>query len=271
MSVTSADSDLAQRFRDGDSAALAELVRRHTPRLRAILSRRGCPHQEREDIVQRTWLRVCDARTRFDPLRPFGPWVAQIATRLWIDDLRRSKTRRSAGEVDGGDDAAGAAPSPAADADQPDRFERQEVLLAIAALPTAQREAILLTQYEGLSMREAAAVSGTGVSGVKSRVSRGYAAMRGFIEDPSSRPALPARRLIQLEVAGCERCEAVLSLVRSVSCPSCDVEIREVSGDGPRLFVDGKAVDGLSGALSYDGTLRALGVGLCATPDPDDA
>ena len=46
-----------------------------------------------------------------------------------------------------------------------------------------------------------------------------------------------------------------------------NVEIREVEGDGPRLVVDGRHVQGLNGALGYGGTLRALGIGLCADRD----
>ena len=261
------DHALARGFRDADAAATDALVRRHTPRLRAILAKRGCPHQEREDLIQRTWLRAVGARQRLDPSRPFGAWIAQIAIRLWWDDLRRSKTRAEAGERGG--DAADVedAPCSACSSGGPDRFDRDEVLRALAALPAEQREAILMTQYEGLSMREASERAGTGVSGMKSRVSRGYAALRGFIDEPGSRPPLPDRRRVALEVAGCEKCDEVLELVRAIACPSCEVEIRRVDGDGPRLVVDGRPVDGLDGALGYAGTLRALGIGLCAPAD----
>ena len=261
------DQALAIGFRDGDPAAVDALVRRHTPRLRAILARRGCPHQEREDVVQRTWLRAVAARERLDPVRPFGAWIAQIAIRLWVDDLRRSRTRTEAGErplPDGAVEHA-ACPAGADGADGADRFERDEVLRALVALPPEQREAILLTQYEGLSMREASQVTDTGVPGVKSRVSRGYATMRGFLDEPGSRPPLPDRRSVELEVAGCERCEEVLKLVRAIACPSCDVEVRVMQRDGPRLIVDGRTVVGLDGALGYAGTLRALGIGLCGS------
>ncbi len=216
-------------------------------------------------MVQRTWLRAVDARERFDPARPFGAWIAQIAIRLWWDDLRRSRTRAEAGEVPADERTADDSRCLACqDGQGPDRFEREDVLAALAALPPDQRDAILLTQYEGLSMREASEVAGTGVPGVKSRVSRGYTAMRGFLDDPSTRPPLPDRRTVELEVAGCERCDRVLELVRAIACPSCEVEIRAVEGDGPRLIVDGRPVDGLDGALGYGGTLRALGIGLCS-------
>ncbi len=265
------DRTLALGFRNGDPAAMAALVRQHTPRLRAILARRGCPHQERDDLVQRTWLRAVDARRRLDPELPFGPWIAQIATRLWWDTLRRRRTRTEAGEVEAEHAPPGEAGCPSCQdgAAGADTTERAEILRALASLPHDQRDAILLTQYEGLSMKQAAAFTGTGVPGVKSRVSRGYAALRGYLETPEHTPPLPAQRTIELEVAGCERCEDVLRLVRDLACPSCEVEIREVEGDGPRLLVDGRHVEGLHGSLGYAGTLRALGVGLCADPqDP---
>ncbi len=262
---------LARGFREGDPAAIDALVRRHTPRLRAILARRGCPRQDRDDLVQRTWLRAVAARGRFDPSRPFGPWIARIAIRLWQDELRRARTRAEAGERPAEDAAPEDAPGPARapDAEGVDPLERDRVLRALAALPADQREAILLTRYEGLSVREASAVAGTGVSGLKSRVSRGYAAMREFLGDPARLPPLPPRRSVVLEVAGCEKCDELLALVEGVSCPACEIEVRQVEGDGPRLIVDGRPVEGLDGALGYAGTLRALGVGLCAPTRPD--
>jgi len=267
--IDRSELELNRAFHEGEAAALAGLVRAHTPRLRAILARRGCPFQEREDLVQRTWLRAWAARDRFDPRRAIGPWIAQIAIRIWVDDLRRSRTRSEAGEVNGGEEGAAVAACPSCTDEGLDRFERDQVLLALASLSPDQREAILLTQYEGLSMREAAQAAGTGVSGVKSRVSRGYSAMRGYLDDPTTRPPLPERRLVELEVAGCERCDEVLERVRNLACPSCEVEIRQAEGDGPRLWVDGREVEGLQGALGYDGTLRALGVGLCAAAGED--
>ena len=149
----------------------------------------------------------------------------------------------------------------------PDVLARDELAHALALLPADQREAILLTQYEGLSMREASVVAGTGIPGVKSRVSRGYATLRSYLDDPSTRPDLPARRTVKLEVAGCPRCDEVEALLAELACPSCEVTIRQVAGEGPRLTVDGRSVEGLVGALGYRGTLRALGIGLCAEPD----
>ena len=212
-------------------------------------------------MIQRTWIRACEARETFDPERAFGPWILQIASRLWADDLRRVRTRARAGEVDGGADVASRVSCCAGESDV-DADERERMRVAVSGLPSEQRDAILLTQYEGLSMREAAKVLGVGVPGVKRRVSRGYAALRGLLEQPA---ALPARRVVRLEVAGCERCDELTGLLTQVACGSCEVEIEPGDGDGPRLFVDGRRVDGLDGALGYAGTLRALGIGLCAS------
>lgn len=50
-------------------------------------------------------------------------------------------------------------------------------------LPTAQREALVLIDWSGMSVDEAARVLGVGPSSVRARLSRGRATMRGLLED----------------------------------------------------------------------------------------
>jgi DNA-directed RNA polymerase specialized sigma24 family protein len=52
---------------------------------------------------------------------------------------------------------------------------------ALAALPTQQREAVVLTKLEGKSVAEAAAIAGTTVGALKVRAHRGYEALRKLL------------------------------------------------------------------------------------------
>lgn len=52
----------------------------------------------------------------------------------------------------------------------------------VAMLPSPYREALTLTELEGLSQKDAAAMMGISVSGMKSRVQRGRARLREALE-----------------------------------------------------------------------------------------
>ncbi len=53
----------------------------------------------------------------------------------------------------------------------------------VARLPTPYREALTLTELEGLTQKEAAEMMGVSLSGMKSRVQRGREKLRGLLEN----------------------------------------------------------------------------------------
>ena len=67
---------------------------------------------------------------------------------------------------------------PPASADRPPHDERDAVWRACLALPEAQRVAVVLRYYEQLEYAEIAALTGVAEGSVRSRVSRGLAALR---------------------------------------------------------------------------------------------
>lgn len=75
----------------------------------------------------------------------------------------------------------------------------QCVVPFIATLPSPYREALTLTEIEGLTQREAAAMLGVSLSGMKSRVQRGREKLRAVLKQ-CCEIALDARgRLIGFE------------------------------------------------------------------------
>jgi RNA polymerase sigma-70 factor (ECF subfamily) len=47
-----------------------------------------------QEIAQETWVRVFKNRDRYDPARPFGPFLYTIAKHLWSDRLRSQQVRQ---------------------------------------------------------------------------------------------------------------------------------------------------------------------------------
>ncbi|MFY9345747.1 MAG: sigma-70 family RNA polymerase sigma factor [Planctomycetota bacterium] len=132
--------------------------------LRRYVRRRVRDSHAAEDLVQETLTRLAAQLQHKPPAGPLHAWVLRVARNAIID---RHRTRKDA-------------PAPVDELAAPDavpQIERGGLLASfrrfIHALPAEQREAVLLTEYEGVTQRELAARLGVSVSTVKSRVQRG--------------------------------------------------------------------------------------------------
>jgi RNA polymerase sigma-70 factor, ECF subfamily len=91
-------SKLMAWAQDGDREAYRRLLEGVIPYLRSLARRCFKESADVEDAVQDALLTVHMVRRTYDPARPFGPWLAAIASRRIVDRLRRD-TRRRAREV----------------------------------------------------------------------------------------------------------------------------------------------------------------------------
>jgi len=161
---------LWQRAQDGDEAAYRDALRRMATRLRAYLRRRlqAWP-DDVEDLVQETLLALHLQRGTWEPSLPVSGWMIAIARHKLID-LWRRRGRREA-ELASLDELE-EHEFPARD-DHEDHAARRDLGVLLGAIPAAQREAIVLTKIEGLSVAEVSARTGASVAAVKVQVHRG--------------------------------------------------------------------------------------------------
>lgn len=132
-----------------------------------------------DDVVQDVFLRIQRNLCQLRDEQRFGPWVYQIARSAIIDHQRAALRRPVA------TDAAPDEPTPAIDEDEDGAVARElATYLApfVAALPSPYREALTLTELEGLTQKDAAAMLGVSLSGMKSRVQRGRVRLREMLE-----------------------------------------------------------------------------------------
>jgi RNA polymerase sigma-70 factor (ECF subfamily) len=162
---------------DGDSNVFAEIYRRTAPQLRRRIRARIKDRATVEDLLQETFLRVHRARSTYirgaDPM----PWLHTIASRVTMDELRRGRKHRLAAtrtELDGRPQGAEAS-APA------DPHLARAAFDALSDLPSLQREAVLLIQVHGRSIKEAAAIAGASPGAMKLRAHRGYVALRKLL------------------------------------------------------------------------------------------
>ncbi|WP_292299424.1 sigma-70 family RNA polymerase sigma factor [Mesorhizobium sp.] len=174
-------SILMARAQDGDADAYRRLLESITPYLRAHAARCHRNPSDVEDAVQDILLSLHTVRRTYDPARPFGPWLTAIARRRLIDRLRR-QGRRRAYETE-------FEPAQETFADPPANLEGMtnihEIAAALDSLPAGQREAVRLTKIEGLSLKEASAVSGTSVAALKIATHRAIQRLRRFFHGGS--------------------------------------------------------------------------------------
>jgi RNA polymerase sigma-70 factor, ECF subfamily len=137
----------------------------HEP-LHAFLRKRLRNEETVEDVLQEIFLRI---HTHAETLRDeekLESWIYQIARHLVMDSYRRSKPVVSLEEVD----------QEALLEEMPEEDLQAELAPSVTAMvqarPEPYREALLLTEYQGLSQRELATRLGLSFSGAKSRVQR---------------------------------------------------------------------------------------------------
>jgi RNA polymerase sigma-70 factor (ECF subfamily) len=81
------------RSRAGDAAALAQLYVRHASRLKAYLQRVLRDHDEAEDVLQDTFVRLFEGRGNYAARGRFRSWLYTVATRQALDRMRNQNRR----------------------------------------------------------------------------------------------------------------------------------------------------------------------------------
>ena len=171
------DADLVAVTLAGDAAAFAVLVERHQRRLYHALRRLIGDDGMAEEAVQDGFVRAWERLDRFDPARPFFPWLARLSVNHWLNRLRAERREHPFADT-AADDAEDDAPPRLADAGPlPEALAaaadvRARVWRAVDRLAPEARRIVLLRHSLELSYDEICAATGLPMGTVKSRLSR---------------------------------------------------------------------------------------------------
>lgn len=144
-----------------------QYIRQYGKRLYGLcLSLCADPH-DADDLYQETWLRAYRSFSRYDPARPFEPWLTAICVNTYRNVLRRLARSpflsfRTNEEKDAVFEAV---PAP----EKPDYGPLYE---AVDALPERYRLAVILYYFEDMDIAASAQVMGIPEGTVKSRLSK---------------------------------------------------------------------------------------------------
>lgn len=161
---------------DGDAAAYHRFLKALSAHLRAYFRKRLFQRpDEVEDLVQETLLAVHNQRHTYRLDLPLTAWVHAIA-RYKLVDLLRAHTSREA-LTDPLDDEHELFAVSDTEADE----ARKDLNKLLAGLPERQRLPIVHVKLEGLSVVEAAQLTGMSESAIKIGVHRGLKALAAKI------------------------------------------------------------------------------------------
>jgi RNA polymerase sigma-70 factor, ECF subfamily len=168
------DAQLVALARAGEEAAVDELFGRIWPLVWHWAFGVTGDRMLADHVAQEAVLRAFRSLDRFDPARPFRPWLKRITVNLAIDELRREKRQERARTWMA--ELRAAAPFE----DDPELLD--SLVAAVRELPERQRLVVVLHYWLDTGVEEIGAILGIPIGTVVSRLSRARAALRERLE-----------------------------------------------------------------------------------------
>ena len=180
------DTALVALVAHGDENALGQLYDRFGQAVYSLCLRTVRDGATAEELTQEVFVRLWRSAASFEPERGrVSTWLLRIAHNLALNELRRRQSRPVIATETEWDGAVAALADTQAESDPASvAGQREQAVVvrdALAQLPTAQRQAIELAFFGGLSQAEVAAALGEPLGTVKSRIRLGMQRLRALM------------------------------------------------------------------------------------------
>jgi RNA polymerase sigma-70 factor, ECF subfamily len=176
---------IAQGLKRHDAELVDRLIVQYQHRLLRYLLFLTSDREMADDLFQETWMRVLTRGSQYNGAARFDTWLFTIARNMLID-LRRKRTMASLEELCSSDGEEYTFEIPSTEPNPFERYRSQEesrkVAAALLMLDPLHREVLVLRFHEDLSLEEIAKVTRSPLSTVKSRLYRGIAALKPYLE-----------------------------------------------------------------------------------------
>lgn len=178
------DAELIARASEGDARALEVLYDRYARVVYSFALRIVGDPSLAEELLQEVFFRAWQQGGAFRATRgSFITWLLSITHNLAIDELRKRRRRPQRAENNTSEESEQLLP------EMPDESQdveeevwlaslRDRIADALASLPPAQREAIELAYFQGLTQREIAERLGEPLGTIKTRMRLGMQKLR---------------------------------------------------------------------------------------------
>ena len=168
------DEALMEQVRADDLDCLTGLFERYQGPLFGFLARLANGDRDlAQDLTQNVFVRVLRYRASYQPGQPFRAWVYQMARHVWADHYQRQRPTADLEEVEKTTAHGRAAQAQRAATDQ-----HQGLHEALALLPPAQREVLVLHRFEGFDYAEIGEQLGCSAGAARVKAHRALDALR---------------------------------------------------------------------------------------------
>ena len=174
------DTDLLRQMRAGTAAAFQALYQRHQAALFRFALLRSGSADTAADIVQEVFMGLLTDSFKFDPLRgELRTFLFGVARKLVLkhEEPRRRHDSLSEPDEDGEFDTDAGSEEAEPLSRMLDNELAEEVRRALAQLAPVYRDTVILYELHDLSYLEIAAICQVDIGTVRSRLSRGRAAL----------------------------------------------------------------------------------------------
>ncbi|MEJ7838375.1 MAG: sigma-70 family RNA polymerase sigma factor [Thermomicrobiales bacterium] len=180
------DADLVTRVAEGSAEALEVLYERYSRVVLSFAFRILGDRASAEELLQEVFLRTWRQASNFSQLKgSFVTWLLSITHNMAIDEIRKRNRRPKRAESE--DPLLMLANMRDTDTPVADRAVlstlRTEIVAALEKLPVAQRTAIELAYFQGLTQREIAEQVGEPLGTIKTRMRLGMRKLRDLLSD----------------------------------------------------------------------------------------
>jgi len=181
------DEDLMEYFQAGYEQAFNILVSRFKDRLHNFLYRYTHDHQDCEDLVQETFLRVYRSRHSYERIAKFSTWMYTIALNL-AKSLYKKKKRMTTVTIHKDESDPDDRPMKLEDSNilQDDSLHEKMCMdhleKALNQLSDDFKEVVVLRDIQQLAYDEIAEITDLPMGTVKSRINRGRAQLQDTLE-----------------------------------------------------------------------------------------
>ncbi len=184
------DAELVARAQAGEVTAFDELVRRHTPRLYALIYHMTSHREDTHDLLQDVFAKAYRSLGRFRGQSQFYTWLYSIATNMTLNFLKKRNRRARAMSLDDFDAAIErdeeyiALTSP----DAPDRRAHLQELQkrlneALQKLSEDHRAVVVMYDIQGLPHAEISRIMGVSEGTIRSRLFYAHRQLQTHLEE----------------------------------------------------------------------------------------
>lgn len=167
------EEELMKLYQDGDLDALGAMAILLLPKLAAIARGRFSDKNLADEALQEFWIKIINKADSFKHDSKVLTWAYQIVNNTYLDLIRRESKRSYLYDDISNLDESEAKKSSFAE----QSTNEITIKTALLKIPKDQAEAVALVWLDGYSIEDSAKILGIPANTVKSRISRGKAAL----------------------------------------------------------------------------------------------